>query len=277
MTPTNRILCYSDIHLDRADSRKQDEFFNEIYYRTDKNTSTLILGDINEGGDTLDSVRDIRDFAKGPVYFVLGNHDYYNTNVTTMQASLREEEWKSSYLQNMKEPVFLEKDVCLVGVDGFYDGRSFAYHRMETMNDFRRNHTLANPYTRDAIIHGLSVHSAHLARTKLHNARSLGFRNILFATHVPCFQEAVVARYSNTPGRQTHELNPAFYVNRELGAVLRAFCLTYPKIKVTVLTGHSHSLSHHQELPNLTHYVLSAEYRSPGFPHGVLFDVGELL
>ncbi len=90
------------------------------------------------------------------------------------------------------------------------------------------------------------------------------FKQVIVVTHVPPFIEAA-----------WHEgnLSEADYLphfsNPSLGEVIKKHALSYPKKKITVLCGHTHSGGVLQILPNLTIYAGTAEYRDPNI-HGVI-------
>ena len=71
-----RIAWLTDIHLNfLKESAQRSEFFQHV--RRTEAHAVLIAGDIAEAHDLVETLILIDDQLERPVYFVLGNHDYY--------------------------------------------------------------------------------------------------------------------------------------------------------------------------------------------------------
>lgn len=75
----------SDLHLNTCSSKVIDEFMASLKERDGE--SLIITGDITDGLKFADCLKNLaKALPNSPIYFVLGNHDYYDTG--TIEAEL---------------------------------------------------------------------------------------------------------------------------------------------------------------------------------------------
>jgi UDP-2,3-diacylglucosamine pyrophosphatase LpxH len=90
----------------------------------------LISGDIAEAPSIKNILQELVIFIKKPIYFVLGNHDYYRGQVDEVRIEMTALTASNEYLFWLpaSPPLQLDNNTLLVGQDGWADGRLGDYH-----------------------------------------------------------------------------------------------------------------------------------------------------
>ncbi len=260
-----RIAWLTDIHLDHLTDEQICRFGRSVESLSPD--MCLITGDVSTARDL---ERDLSTFQSAiggiPMRAVAGNHDCYGASIADTRYALAGYRW---WLQCLA-PIDLGNQTCLVGVDGWGDGRAGCYERSRvvmsdsSMIEEFRGRTRVEV---GRILRHLGEESAELAGAKFRRAVELGYRHILFATHVPPF--ASCSLYDGKPSGPEHA---AFFVNVALGQELLAISEEHRDVSITVLAGHTHHRADVQVATNLRVYVGHAEYGAPGIA-GIV-DVG---
>ena len=113
-----KIAWCTDIHLNFCKIDKRQKFYREI---KDTNADAiLITGDIGESQDFKFYLNEIKDYTLLPVYFVLGNHDYYGSSYRNVQSKTKSKDGLT-YLHKEETGIALGEDIVLFGVDGWGD------------------------------------------------------------------------------------------------------------------------------------------------------------
>ena len=121
--PMKRIVWATDIHLNFVRDAKSLAFFESIAKQNPD--AVLIGGDIAEAHNFERYLIDMCHIVNRPVYFVLGNHDYYKSSIAQVRARTRQLCQRVPnlvWLSNCDE-IELTKDTCLLGHDGWADAR----------------------------------------------------------------------------------------------------------------------------------------------------------
>ena len=83
-----RALWTNDIHLEFLDDRERAEFLRRL---AEIECDCLLLGgDIGIAPTILGCLNDIQRTVRKPVYFVLGNHDFYHGSISAVRMAIRE-------------------------------------------------------------------------------------------------------------------------------------------------------------------------------------------
>jgi predicted MPP superfamily phosphohydrolase len=243
-----RATWLTDIHLNFLRPAALQRFYDAI--RAEQPTILLVTGDIAES-DTL--VRFLDELgAIAPVYFVLGNHDYYKSSIRIV----RDVVGKLDQATYVGEPMRLTERVVMMGVDGWGDARcgdlesKVQLSDWQLIEDFRKART--DRAQRIEILQRLGSNEARTLRDRLSRTPETG--ELLVLTHVPPFPEA--CWYDGT------QSDPAWlpwFTCVATGEVLLAWATEHPETKVTVLCGHTHGAGVHAPLPNL-------EVKTGGWP-----------
>jgi Icc protein len=248
----------SDLHFDFLNAAKQTHFLDSL--RSLSAAALVITGDISNSlrlGAALDALATVGK----PVYFVLGNHDYYCSNFASTEAVINRTCQSSRRLVRLGrgEIIPLSSRAALIGHGGWADGRAgLGRASLAQLNDFLLIKDLKVPKEQlfDRL-NELGQDSARYLTTVLPRAAAQA-DHIIVATHVPPFVEA--ARYGEapcSPGFQPH------YVNLAFGEALLEFARGWPRKKFTVLCGHTHEAYEYQAAPNLLVRVAGADYSNP--------------
>lgn len=81
-----RIAWLSDIHLNFLSDERVTQFLASVVEA--RFDSLLISGDIAESHDVCDNLQRMDDVLARPIYFVLGNHDFYYGSIEQVRQSV---------------------------------------------------------------------------------------------------------------------------------------------------------------------------------------------
>lgn len=255
-----RIAWLTDIHLNFLPPAGLKAFFDSLPVAD----AFAITGDIGEAPDVAGHLRAFAGHGR-PVYFVLGNHDFYRASIASVRAEIVQLCREVPTLLWMPDAGIqpLTETTCLVGHDGWGDGRFGDYLNSDVMlNDFGLIAEFGGfdegSHERLAKLHALGDEAASHFRAVLPDALSR-FRHIIVLTHVPPFRESCWHE-----GKVSDDNWLPFFACRAVGDVLRAAMALAPDRQMTVLCGHTHSSGDVQITPNLRVLTGSAVYCEPG-------------
>jgi len=256
-----KLIWLTDIHFDFLSRRQQATFLVRLAEQAPQ--AVLLGGDLSTAPRLAEDLKSIGDALQAPIYFVLGNHDFYYGSIEKIRRQVRR------LSQQRKELFWLEDTGCvpltneaaLVGHGCWGDGRAGDYSRSSleltdffVIDDFKG----LDKGERLPLLNRLGDEAAgHLGRLCREAAR--GFRRVIVLTHVTPFFETCLHE-----GRSDPEGLP-FFCCQGAGEVLTEVATEFPAVEFTVLSGHTHSQAHHQILPNLESRVSGARYYDPGF------------
>lgn len=253
-------IWLTDIHLEFVAQDRFSDFIREL--ANTRADEILISGDIADSRILEDSLVSLWKHIRIPIFFVLGNHDYYHGSISRVRTAieaLTDEVEELHWLCNC-EAIRLNSSTTLVGHDGWGDSR---------LGDFENTTVTLNDFV---LISELELSSRAALRCKL---MALGdeaaehFRQVLpialersdhvvVLTHVPPFREA-----SWFEGRFSNDEWLPFFACKAVGDVLLDTMRNCPDKKMTVLCGHTHGGGVSEILPNLTSYTGEASYGQP--------------
>ncbi len=216
----------------------------------------LVTGDIGEADSVMRYTDELAAIA--PLYFVLGNHDYYRSSIAAVRGQMERRGGRAKWLPAI-EPVRLGERVVLLGVDGWGDARcgdltsTVQLSDWKVIDDFKR--LQGDRKRRIELLQRLGGNEARALRDRL--ARAPETAQLLVLTHVPPFPEACV--YDDQPSDANWL---PWFTCIATGEVLVEYARAHPQTRITVLCGHSHGLGVCQPEPNL-------EVRTGGWPAGV--------
>lgn len=265
-----RLAWLTDIHLNFLPPHGLNGFFSTL--RQASPDALLISGDIGEANTCAFYLEMLAQHLQRPIYFVLGNHDYYRGSFDSVAATVRATCARSDYLVwlNDVEMIELTPEVGLVGHDSWADGRLGDYeHSRIMLNDYLLISDLAglDKARRLQVLHQRGdVAAAHFQNVL--PAALERYPQVLVLTHVPPF--AAACRYNGQPTDADHL--PHFGC-QAVGDTLRAITARYPQQQVSVLCGHTHHAARAQILDNLHVWTAAAEYGRPRIEHIFTYDI----
>lgn len=250
-----RATWLTDIHLNFLRPLALQAFYDRV--AAEQPDAVLATGDIGEADNVVEYVEGIAAATKAPVYFVLGNHDYYRSSIKAVRDQMRMLRGAATWLP-AQEPILLTPETALVGIDGWGDGRcgdpasKVKLSDWKLIEDFRKT---TDPTARLELLQRLGANEARALRDLL--ARVPASPALLVLTHVPPFPEACI--YA---GEQSDANWLPWFTCIATGQILLEYARAHPGQQITVLCGHSHGLGTYEALPNLV-------VRTGGWPAGV--------
>lgn len=251
-----RLAWLTDVHLNFLDAAARARFAAEVA-ATDT-AGVVITGDIAEADSVEPLLAELAAGVARPVWYVLGNHDYYGGAIGEVRTRARA--FAAARWLPAAGVVRLTDDVALVGHDGWGDARlgNPATTPVE-LSDFYAIRDLAwlDRETRAAALRRLGDDAAaSLARDV---AAALAWaRHVVVATHVPPFRDACWHE-----GRISDDDWLPYYTCAAVGDALRAAMTARPDARMTVYCGHTHGGGEAQVLPNLRVVTGAAAYGAP--------------
>ena len=255
-----KFIWLSDLHLEFIGEPQLRAFIQEIL--NEKPDVVLITGDISNARLLEFHLGVLADTLPCPVYFVLGNHDFYLGSFAQVDALVKTLCARHPNLIELghDEIIPLGKDTILIGHRCWADGRAGQGSRSAVrLNDHQYITDLREPvpYRLFATLNRLGDESAGYVRAVAPKALKKA-SNLIIATHVPPFIEASL--FENKPS------DPAYaphFVNVALGRAILEVARNHPKKTVTVLCGHTHHWARYSPTTNLKVEVAAAQYYHP--------------
>lgn len=262
----------TDIHLDFLEAPERRAFVKRMVATGCE--ALLLTGDLSEQPALRRHLREIAEGAGVPVYFVLGNHDYYHGAIDSGRREVRElcaELPQLTWLHGAGV-VELRPGVALVGVDGWGDARLGAPDTTPmVLNDFRYIEELAwlDTKQRNAKLRALGDESAATLRAQLAAALP-EYNRVVVATHVPPFAEAAWHE-----GALSNDDALPFFSCAAVGAVLLETADAHPTKQLEIYCGHTHSPGVASLRPNLVVHTGGARYGHPDLAGTIALSRGD--
>jgi len=273
MTDNFKLLFATDIHLNFVHEEGIKSFCRKI--KAQEPSAIVITGDIAEAPSLVDYLgfMDYNLEHRCPIFFVLGNHDYYNGSIENVRETMGRlftyDETSKMILEarlgwlNTSGVIPLTEKIALVGHDGWYDGQYANWFKSRVyLNDYLLIKELADSACptkelRFAKINELAKEAAEYIEEQLHEAFKK-FDHVFVATHVPPFREN-----STYDGKISDDDWMPHFSSRHMGDMLLAVADKYQHKNITVLCGHSHGGADNQITPNIRCVTGRARYRHP--------------
>ena len=262
-----RIAWLTDIHLNFLDDAGRRRFLESIAATSPD--AVLLAGDIGESPDVAAHLQEMAAAVRRPIYFVLGNHDFYHGSIVRTRQAVTDLAAASEYLVYLSagDVVGLTPTTALVGHDGWGDARLGDYDRSEILlNDFllieELNRLSVGPFQPDRALlrqalEALGDEAAeHFARVLPEALES--HRRAVAVTHVPPFREAAWHE-----GRPSDDSWLPFFASKAVGDCLLDVMRSRRDRELLVLCGHTHGSGEIQPLDNLRVLTGGAVYHQP--------------
>lgn len=250
-------LCWvTDLHLDLATEEAKRKLVLGI--QEQKANWIVVTGDVSEKGTSFQVLTDLQKEVGIPLYYVLGNHDYFGSSYEYIR-SLAAKYPNIGYLTTGMI-VDLDAKTCLVGQDGWPDGGA---------GDFESSRVLLKDFLVISDFMGYGKHQWRRIMEEFSRQSTLEgeatllkafetYDKVIFATHVPPFRECCY--WQGEPSRDDWA---PFFVNQTLGKMFIEMMENYPDKELLILCGHTHAAMEYHPLPNLTARVGHADYGTP--------------
>ncbi len=254
-----RVAWLTDLHLNFVASNKVSAFFDSVEeLQVD---AVLVGGDISEGPRLPLDLSEMSARVRKPIYFVLGNHDYYKSSIASVRSTV------SALCQRMPNLCWLSENgvieltprTALIGHDGWGDGLLGSFDEAVMLNDDLQIEELTtfDKYTLFARLRELGQQAADHLEPILSEALQK-YTNICMLTHVPPFREACWHE-GEIAG---DNILPRFACGA-VGNVIQELMPAHPEKQLTVLCGHTHSSGNSRIMPNVQVITAGAGYGQP--------------
>lgn len=255
-----KLAWLTDIHLNFLNYTRLSLFCTEV--SKESPDAVLIGGDIAEAPSLERYLRFVKNRIDVPIYFVLGNHDFYHGSISVVRSEMKNLSKKVKGLQwlGLEDIVEMAPNVALIGYDGWSDGKLGNYAQSSVvLNDYLLIRDLAglNKHDRLLKLNGLGDEAAAHAK-KVLLAACNQYQKVICLTHVPPFKEACWHE-----GKISDDNWLPHFTNKAAGDVLKEVMIKYPRCSLTVLCGHTHGEGYAKILPNLEVKTGGATYGSP--------------
>ena len=121
-----RLAWLTDIHLNFLNAQRRRDFAESVV--DEEPDAVLIGGDISEAHDLAAHLKEMAQWLERPIYFVLGNHDFYRGSFEQVYSIARRLSQDEEHLTWLTEAgvVELTAHTALIDHDGWTDARSAA-------------------------------------------------------------------------------------------------------------------------------------------------------
>lgn len=273
----SRLIWLTDIHFNVCQPARRLALLDEVARRSP--SGVLIGGDIGDAPTFAGYLREIVDAVSCPVYFVLGNHDYYRGSMAEVHAAARQLCSECPRLHWLTDAGGwpLDDGTMLIGHDGWGDARSGDFDASTiVLNDYFLISDLRSADGLEASAAGRAWEPREILTPRLkRRLQQLGMeaaeslrrsaeaaceaaQEIVVLMHVPPFREA--CWYD---GRLSDDNWAPHFVCAAAGESLRDVMQAWPDRRMTVLCGHTHHGGRAEMLPNLTVITGEAVYGDP--------------
>ena len=255
-----RLGWLTDLHLNFVPLPRRARFYAQI--RNEKLDAVLLGGDIGEADSVTTLLAEMANELRIPIYFVLGNHDFYGGSIASVREAVAREAAASRWLHWLPAcgAIPLTANTALTGHDSWADGR---------IGDFFASEVMLNDYVLIAELRGLDKRERFAKLNVLgdeaaeyldrHVREALSQRrDVIVLTHVPPFRDSCWHE-----GRISNDDFLPHFACRAVGDRLAAIMSGRPDRTMTVLCGHTHSPGVANILDNLTVRTGAAVYGEP--------------
>lgn len=259
---TKRLAWLTDLHLEMLTDDQFDAFMVDV--QTHHPTHLMITGDIGTGVSLDGYLKRMVSALNMPIYFVLGNHDFYGSDFDAVHAEVRDLHIAHDNLLWMPEAgvIELNKSTALVGHGGWSDGGYGDFMASSIMlNDHVQIKSLVTTDKRKRFDKVTSLGNKFAEDLKPHLMSAVErYEQVYVLTHSPPFIEA--CWYMGKTPDVTDEYLPHFTC-KAIGDLLLQVADAHPQHQIMVLCGHTHGGGEAQIRPNLQVITGPAEYGQP--------------
>lgn len=222
----------------------------------------VVTGDIATSRDWSGWLETLAEGVPIPLYFVLGNHDFYGSSFEAERRKARALDQRHPRVNWLTEKaiVALTDKTALIGHEGWADGREGDYwNSLVRLRDYDliQDFIPLDRAARMRRVEDMGREAARVLGERLELALA-SHQHVVMALHPPPFREA--SRYE---GRPANDDWAPHFVCRSVGEMIVEVMSRYPQQDLLVLCGHAHHHADYQPLPNVRVLAGHAEYGTP--------------
>lgn len=243
-----KLLWATDLHIDAAEKAYLDQFHQFI--EASDPAAILVGGDISNGYQSLIHLKNMAERFKKPLYFILGNHDFYYGSIQKMRGKVKQLTAEVPNLVYLTDASVIELSAttALIGHDGWYDGKAGDFLKSDViLNDYFLIDELKNltPEARLATLNAMGAEAGRAMRKAL-SAAFQRYKKVILLTHVPPFVESCMH-----DGQMCDANWGPHFVSQTSGEALIEVAEQHLEKQLLVLCGHTHAAADVAILPNL--------------------------
>lgn len=272
-----RLAWLTDLHLNFV-SEEQILTLAEQVRRAEPDV-ILIGGDLGEADSWETYLHQLGELVHRPLYFVLGNHDYYRGSLHAVRKRAEQLGSENSLLHWLPSTgvVSIDQRVALVGHGGWGDARASDFSKSDVLlNDYflitelrtaaalPETGNLAGTDPKLVLNRGLERQLRDLGDEAAEHFREVvpqalaTHEHVIVLMHVPPFREACWYE-----GKTSDDNWAPHFCCIAAGEALLEVMRKHPDKRMTVLCGHTHGQGEAKLLPNLIVHTGKAEYGAP--------------
>ena len=254
-----KMVWLTDLHLTVCENPQEKISKIAEVVHNNRASGCFMTGDTSQANSLIVSLAGIESVLKMPIYFVLGNHDYWGSTVENIRTEMKNLGSFSTFLKYLGNSSYLPltDSTCVLGHDGWYDfvlgGPNIAMNDWKNIGDFNglSNQGIVAKAQELSRMSALSVMNSIKAATRY-------YKNIIILTHVPPWKEISL---DDDKFLQNEKIGS--YTSKFMGDVISQAAKAFPNVTFTVLCGHSHFEATHQVSSNIIARCGKAKYGSP--------------
>ena len=281
-----RSLWLTDIHLNFLEDSQVSNYL--AFLKNLDFDAVWISGDIGEANNIVRYLVWMQEALQKPIYFVLGNHDYYQGAIKDVRTNIRAlcQQNKGLYWLSEMGPIECSPNAALLGHDSWADGRLGDFWNSDLiLNDYLLIEDF-NPWMTDAKKRGNAIEiemAAYMDRLDGAEARQrrlatmqalaqeaaahlrqhlpgafLHYQDVYFLTHAPPYKDACLHQ-----GSPSSDSSLPHFSSKIVGDTILEIMVGHPDRKLTVLCGHTHSPVVVKPAPNVVVNVGRGVYCRP--------------
>ena len=253
-----RLAWITDVHLNFVKLDDRNRFYAAVRQAVPE--AILLGGDIAEAPTFLGYLREMQHAFQIPLYFVLGNHDFYRSSFRDVIDEVREIANPQLTWLTRSGVQLLTKTTALIGDDGWADGRFGGFMNSPIMlNDYMLIGEFLglNKPERLTVMNKLGDAAAARIKAKLEEACVLRKR-IIMLTHVPPFRESCWYE-----GKVSDDNWLPHFSSKAMGEAILEVMDENPECELVVLCGHTHGEVTVHPRPNVVVHTGGAVYGRP--------------
>lgn len=267
----------TDIHLDFLEREgSTDKIVSDFALPLSKVEcdGIVVSGDISLADDIVRHLRILDEVVNKPIYFVLGNHDFYGGSFEHVRKQVTDLCSTSDNLRYLTGAgsFSLSQEVAVVGDDGWYDAycgdpllSPFVMTDWFRISDYLQAGAMSTgaygPRPHLGTIIALSRQFAAASADRLQVAARQAAEShstVVIVTHVPPWSK--VHRHNGKGGSIGTQ---PWYTSKLMGDAIEATAKDHPDVKFEVFCGHTHGAFSAPISNNVTCHVGGAEYGDP--------------
>ncbi len=255
-----RVGWTTDLHLNFVAAPMRAELYAHL--KRESLDVLLAGGDIGEADCVDVYLSELEQNLQIPIYFVLGNHDFYGSSIQSVRTRIDQLARNSTHLRwlSVSGVAPIDTTTAIVGHDSWADGRLGDFFGSDVLlNDFfrieeLRGHTKAQLF---ATLNALGDEAAKYLGTAVREAFE-SYSRVIVLTHVPPFRESCWHE-----GRISGDDYLPHFACKAVGEALLEAAEQHPRCSIAVLCGHTHSGGFAEIRNNLVVRTGGAEYGKP--------------